>query len=239
LTDELDRKNRLIDERAAENSALRGRVQELEEQLRAAAARALTAAAQPGATQAAIAAADALGTGDTRPAEALLSNQEREEAGQIGAADADDARQRSQAAAPAREQGALAMGHDARAALAAFERAAEYEPDDTWTHFFIGDLYMQLGDLSAARQSCGRGAALAEALAARDPVNTGWQRDVAVSCSKLGTLEHPQTVATRRNYLLRGRAILAGLKDAGRLHPNQDWIAWFDRQLAQLPPGPV
>ena len=51
-----------------------------------------------------------------------------------------------------------------------------------------------------------------------------------------GTLEHAQTVAVRRNYLVRGRAILAGLKDAGRLHPNQDRIAWFDHQLTQLPP---
>jgi hypothetical protein len=27
------------------------------------------------------------------------------------------------------------------------------------------------------------------------------------------------------------------LKEAGRLLPNQDWIGWFDEQIAQLPPG--
>lgn len=172
LTDELERKNRLIDERAEENVTLRGRVKELEEQLQAAIARTLTAAAQPDADEAAIAAADALEAGDSRPAEALLSRQEREEAAQIGSPGADDARQRRQAAALAREQGALAMGHDVRAALGAFKRAAEYEPDDTWTHFFIGDLHVRLGDLNAAIQSFRKGLAIREALAARDPANT-------------------------------------------------------------------
>jgi hypothetical protein len=26
------------------------------------------------------------------------------------------------------------------------------------------------------------------------------------------------------------------LKDAGRLMPSQDWIGWFDEQIAQLRP---
>jgi hypothetical protein len=162
LTDELERKNRLLDERAAESVALRGRVSELEGELHAAIARTLTAAAQPDADEAAIAAADALETGDTRPAEALLSNQEHEEAAQIGIPGTDDVRQRREAAALAREQGALALGHNVRAALEAFKRAAEYEPDDTWTQFFIGDLHVRLGDLSAAMQSFKRGAASTE-----------------------------------------------------------------------------
>jgi hypothetical protein len=37
----------------------------------------------------------------------------------------------------------------------------------------------------------------------------------------------------RRDYLLRGRAILTGLKSKGRLLPSQDWIEWLDGQLAQ------
>ena len=159
LTDELERKNRLLDERAAESVTLRGRVSELEGQLQAAIARTLTAAAQPDAGEAAIAAADALETGDTRPAEALLSSQEHEEAAQIGTPGADDVRQRREAAALAREQGALALGHNVSAALEAFKRAAEYEPDDTWTQFLIGDLYVLLGDLGAAMRSFRRGTA--------------------------------------------------------------------------------
>ena len=41
----------------------------------------------------------------------------------------------------------------------------------------------------------------------------------------------------RRERLLRGREILAELKQEGRLLPSQDWIEWFDRQLAELQPG--
>ena len=428
LTEELARKNQQLDERAAESVALRGRVSELEGQLQAAIARTLTAAAQPDAGAAAIAAADALETGDTRPAEAMLSNQEHEEAAQIGVPGMDDVRQRREAAALARQQGALAMGHNVRAALEAFQRAAEYEPDDAWTQFFIGDLHMRLGDLSAAMESFRRGAAsaksrlqanaddliaqrdlsvsherignvlkaqddtpgalaayragltirealavrdpantqwqrdlsvshnkigdvlvsqgdepgalaayrtgltiaealavsdpantewqrdlsvshdrignvlkaqgdepgsmaayrtalairealtvrdptntqwqrdlsvsrnkigdmlqargdapgalaayhaglvIAEALAARDPANTQWQIDVAFSCARLGTLAHAQDENTRRDYLLRGHGIIARLKHENRLAPSEDWISWFDSQLAQLPP---
>ena len=475
LIDELGRKNRQIDEKESEIVRL---TRENEELRRAAIARTLTVAAQPDASPAAVAAATALEAGDTGPAEALLRSQEREEVAQIGSPEVDDTVVRRQAAALAREQGAFAMGHDVRTALQAYQRAAEYEPDDTWTHFFIGDLHMRLGNSKAAMQSYGQGAAaaerrlqvnpndldgqrdlsvshnkigdvlvaqgdgpgalaayrkgsrsarrwprairptpewqrdlsvshskigdvlggagrragrrsrayrkglaIAEALAARDPANTEWQRDlsvshnrigdvlvaqgdgpgalaayrkglairealaardpantewqrdlsvshdrigdvlngagrrargargvpqrardrrgagrarsgqhrvaarplgepqqdrrraggagrraggargyrkelairealaardpanaqwqtdVAVSCAKLGTLEHGQDVDARRGYLLRGRDILVKLKEAGRLMPNQDWIGWFDEQIAQLRPG--
>ena len=382
LADEVARKNQQIDQQTAENISLRGRVTELEDQLRAAIVRTVTAAAAPDAGEAAIAAADALEAGDTRPAEALLKSQERDEVALIESAGVDDAQQRREAAALAREQGALAMGHDVRAALLAFQRAAEYEPDDVWTHFFIGDLQVSLGDLSAAMQSFRKGRAIAEALAeldlantvwhrdlsvsndrigdvlvaqgdgpgalaayrngltirealaardlaktrwqrdlsvshnrigdvlvaqgdgpgalaayrkgltiaealaaldpantdwqrdlsvshdrigdvlvaqgdgsgalaayrkgltiadalaARDPTNVLWQTDVAVSCWKLGTLVEAKDVGVGREHLLRGRAILAKLKEEDRLLPNQDWIDWFDTQLAQLPRDP-
>lgn len=88
------------------------------------------------------------------------------------------------------------------------------------------------GALAAYRQSH----EIFEALAARDPANTEWQVDVAVSCGKLGTLEHGQNVEVRRAYLLRGKTILARLKSADRLMANQDWTEWFAEQLQQLPP---
>jgi hypothetical protein len=75
--------------------------------------------------------------------------------------------------------------------------------------------------------------AIREELAERDPLNAQWQTDVAVSCSKLGTLAEHQTKRERRAWLIRGREILAGLKAQGRLHPNRDWIAWFDTKLAE------
>jgi len=206
LTDELERKNRLLDERAAESVTLRGRVSELEGQLQAAIARTLTAAAQPDAGEAAIAAADALETGDTRPAEALLSSQEHEEAAQIGTPGADDVRQRREAAALAREQGALALGHNVSAALEAFKRAAEYEPDHTWTQFFLGDLHMRLGDLGAAMRSFRKGAASTESRLSGSTDDSDAQRDLSVSQNKIGDVlkaqgDGPGALATYRRAL--------------------------------------
>jgi hypothetical protein len=78
---------------------------------------------------------------------------------------------------------------------------------------------------------------VAEVLTERE-ANTAWQTDVAVSCSKLGTLdEHCQSVAAPRGYLLRGREILLRLKSAGRLMANRDWIQRFDEELAKLAGG--
>ena len=182
LTDELARKSRLIDERETENVALRGMVKQLEDELmRSAVARTLTAAAQPDASTAQIDAASALEAGDTRPAEKLLGQQERQEAAHIGTPGADDASRRREAAALAREQGSLAMGENVAAALSAFQRAAEYEPDDTWTLLFIGDLHLRLGNLDAAMQSFRRGLATVEARLQASANDSDAQRDLSVS----------------------------------------------------------
>jgi tetratricopeptide (TPR) repeat protein len=346
-----------------ENAALRGQLEALREQLQAAVARTVKAAEAPGASAAAVAAVGALEAGDTKPAEALVKVEEGAQAAQIGVVGEDERARRREAAALAREQGAMAMGRDVRAALAAYERAAEYEPEDHRAHIFIGDLWVLLGDLSAAMRSFGRahelilaaaerdpantgyqrellvshnrfgdvlvvqgdgpgallayrkGMEIAEALVALDPANTGWQRDLSVSqegigdvlvaegdgagaiwayrngleivdavarrdpvgnvlaargggggalaahrkgleiaealagsdpanalwqtdlafsCSILGRAELGQSLEARREYLLRGRGILAALKEAGRLLPAQDWIGWFDEALGKL-----
>ncbi|MET0539254.1 MAG: hypothetical protein ABWZ64_15135 [Xanthobacteraceae bacterium] len=221
LTGELQRKNREIDEHAAENAALRGRVQELEDQLQSAIARTLTAAAQPDASPAAIAAADALEAGNTGPAEALLRSQEREEAAQIASPDVDEAQQRRQAAALAREQGALAMGHDVRAALAAYQRAATHEPDNAWTHFVIGDLHVRLGDLSAAIESYLRGAAAEARLGAtEDDVVT--KHHLGASYDRIGSvLERQGDVA---GALAAHRKALAIAEELAARDPsNTEW----------------
>ncbi len=210
-----------LDKSKAENLSLRGRVGELEEQLQAAVRRTLRNAGEPGAGEAAVAAAEALGAGDTRPAEALLRHQERDEAAGIvpGVADAG---QRREAAALAREQGALAMGHDVRAALASFQRAAEYEPENVWTHFFIGDLHRRMGYLDAAMRSYARARELVEALAARDPANMGWQRDRSVSYNKIGNVlvaqgDGPGALAAYRKGLEIAEAL------AARDPANTEW----------------
>ncbi|RFU49687.1 hypothetical protein D0B32_07905 [Paraburkholderia sp. DHOC27] len=123
----------------------------------------------------------ALASGNTAPSEALLREQE-----QAAAQSADDGNRR--AAELARQQGALAFLHDTRAALAAYQRAARYEPDDVPTQILIGDLQSLLGDPDDARQAYLRVAQLA-----RDNLDHGkdsveWQRDLALSHNRIGEL---------------------------------------------------
>jgi hypothetical protein len=90
------------------------------------------------------------------------------------------------------------------------------------------------GDGTGALASYQKGLAIAEALALRDPANTQWQVDVAVSCSKMGSLDSLLSVNDRREYLQRGRQILLKLKNAGRLQASQDSIGAFDQALDAL-----
>jgi hypothetical protein len=71
-------------------------------------------------------------------------------------------------------------------------------------------------------------------LAKRDPANTQWQVDVAVSYAKLGSLDSLVSMQQRKEYLSRGLELLSALKQAGRLHANQDWTGWFDSALRSL-----
>ena len=98
----------------------------------------------------------------------------------------------------------------------------------------IGDVLVAQGDGPGALAAYRRGLTIREALAARDPANTQWQTDVAVSCAKLGTLEQGQRWEVRQRYLLRGKEVLVALQSTGRLMANQDWIKWFNAQLAAL-----
>ena len=103
----------------------------------------------------------------------------------------------------------------------------------------IGDVKVSQGDLPGALAAYRGGRWRSrERLAARDPANSGWQTDVAVSCAKLGTLAHGQSVEVRHTHLVRGRQILVSLKCEGHLMASQDWIPWFDEQLAKLTGGP-
>ena len=98
----------------------------------------------------------------------------------------------------------------------------------------IGDVLVSLGDGPGALAAYQAGLAIAEGLAKLDPANTGWQVDVAVSCSKLGSLDSFVAMQQRKEYLSRGLKLLSALKQAGRLHANQDWSDWFDNALRSL-----
>jgi hypothetical protein len=75
---------------------------------------------------------------------------------------------------------------------------------------------------------------IAEALVGRDPANTQWQRDLADSCAKLGTLDQGQSAQVRRDYLQRGRGILGRLTGGGRLQQDINLLQWFEDQLTDL-----
>ena len=102
------------------------------------------------------------------------------------------------------------------------------------SHSKVGDVLRAQGDGPGALTAYRTDLRIAEGLAAHDPANTEWQRDLAVSCAKLGNVDSGQTVDERRRHLTRGRGILASLKAENRLLPNQDWIEWFDEQIEGL-----
>jgi tetratricopeptide (TPR) repeat protein len=97
-----------------------------------------------------------------------------------------------------------------------------------------GDVLVSQGDGPGALAAYQAGLTIREGLAKRDPANTQWQVDVAVSCAKLGSLDSLLSIQERQEYLSRGLKLLTALKQAGRLHANQDWRGWFDNALSSL-----
>ncbi len=210
---------------ASERQSLKSRVAELEAQLRAAVTRTLDAASGPGATSQAVEAAAALQRGDTRPAEAALRREEQSAAATAARPETvgeDERAARRQAAQLAREQGALAVGRNARAALAAYQRAAGHEPDDTWTHFLIGDLQRVLGDLAAAYGSYQTGRLAAERRHGANPDDTGARYDLAAAHDRTGDVLMAQ--GHTRGALAAYRASLTLAEPLAEAEPdNVDW----------------
>ena len=180
-----------LESKDSEIAALRSQNAELEAQLKAAVARTLTDAAQPEASPEQIGAAEALKAGDTKPAEALMREEEHsaaEAAASPQATREDEIAARRRAAELAREQGALAFSYDVRAALVAYQRAAEYEPEDTWTWIYIGDLQLALGDSGEASRSYDSAREAAEAQCAAEPEDEVAQHDLASAHERTGNV---------------------------------------------------
>ncbi|MDP1611188.1 MAG: DUF4062 domain-containing protein [Sulfuritalea sp.] len=121
----------------------------------------------------------ALLKGDTSLAEELLRKQEERAANAAG-------ENQREAATLARQIASLAVGRDNRATLAALGRAAAYLPEDFWTRIELGDAQVVAGQGATAMSSFGAAFKIAETLAARDPANTEWQRDLSVSHDRIG-----------------------------------------------------
>lgn len=93
------------------------------------------------------------------------------------------------AAELAREQGALASGHDLPAALAAYRRAAEYKPGDTGTHISIGGLERRLGNIIGAIKSYSFAVSTVEEQLKETPGDHKLQLELSVIYFKIGKLQ--------------------------------------------------
>ena len=90
------------------------------------------------------------------------------------------------------------------------------------SHSKIGDVLVAQGDGPGALAAYRKGLAIAEALAARDPANTEWQRDLSVSHDRIGDVlvaqgDGPGALAAYR----KGLAIAEAL--AARDPANTEW----------------
>ena len=89
-------------------------------------------------------------------------------------------------------------------------------------HNGIGDVLVAQGDLAGALAAYCKGLAIAEALAARDAANTGWQRDLSVSHDKIGDVLVAQgDLAGALAAYRKGLAIAQAL--AARDAANTQW----------------
>jgi tetratricopeptide (TPR) repeat protein len=132
---------------------------------------------------------------------------------------------------------ACQMGGNTAQALDAYRRAraaaedAGAERDLSVSHIKIGDVLVAQGEGGAALAAYRAGMAIAERLAAADPGNAEWQRDLIVSCVKLAEAEP----ATARVPLGRALAVARALSEAGRLAPRDVWILEeLERRLRAL-----
>ena len=188
----------------------------LQQELAAAIAHTFHAAAQPAATALERAAAVALEAGDTKPAEALLRDSE-EAAEQRAQATPDDATariERRRAAQFARERGALAMQTDVASALAAYQQATEYEPEDLWSWFFLGDLFIANGNLSEAEAAYRSAQKDAQRRSQQPDAADDALRDLSVSQNRIGDVlvvqgDRPGALAAYRTALAIGEALVA------------------------------
>jgi predicted negative regulator of RcsB-dependent stress response len=134
---------------------------------------------------------------------------------------------------------AQAIAGDSTAALVSFQKAhaiaeslvardpanAQWQRDLSVSHEKIGDVLVAQGDTSehgGALAAYRKGLAIHEALAARDPANTEWQRDLSVSHNKIGNVlvaqgDGPGALAAYR----KGLAIAEAL--AARDPANTEW----------------
>ena len=156
--------------------------QQLKIQLAALAA-SLAHATQPGANNTlADQAVQGLKRGNLKYTSEYLLNIEKNEAAKGAEAD-------SRAAAAARQ---LAVISDTRTAVAALQRATEYEPDNVANWTLLGDMQVQAGDLHNAELSYRTMFRLTDAVSLAHPRDNDLLRNLSVSHDKIGDIQQAQ-----------------------------------------------
>ena len=102
----------------------------------------------------------------------------------------------------------------------------ETQRDLSVSHNKIGDVQVAQGDLGAALESFKAGLAIREQLAALDPGNAGWQRDLIVSYAKLAGMQ------PGAGWWAKGLAVAEKLASERRLAPVDMWMVEDLREKA-------
>ena len=110
----------------------------------------------------------------------------------------------------------------------------EWQRELSVRHDRMGYVLETQGDSAGALAAYQASLSIREDLAKINPANMQRHVDLAISCAALGRLGSCLSTQERQKYLSRGLKLLTILKREGRLHPNQDWIGWFDGALRSL-----
>ena len=86
----------------------------------------------------------------------------------------------------------------------------------------LGDVRVAQGDRAGALQAYEQSRAIRDKLAARDPANAEWQRDLIVSNVKLAEVAEEASKAKR--HYRAALDVAVALRDAGRLAPVDAWM---------------
>jgi hypothetical protein len=93
------------------------------------------------------------------------------------------------------------------------------------------------GDLDGALKAYRDSLAIREQLAARDPGNAGWQRDLIISNVKLAQVAESQQErrSEAAGYYRAALGIAVALRDSGRLAPVDLWmVEEFEARLKRV-----
>ncbi|MCB1372313.1 MAG: hypothetical protein KDJ83_15585 [Rhodobacteraceae bacterium] len=117
-------------------------------------------------------------------------------------------------------------------ALAAYETALEFARRDGAVRDVsvaldsIGDVRVAQGDLPGALDAYDEGLGIRRDLAARDPGNAGWARDVVVSLAKLAQADPGKAVA----HWAEAADRVAEMAARGVLAPTDGWMLEYTRE---------